>query len=130
MDRCPSNLPIAEQSFRRVEILSGPAQRRSTEEKAAVVAASLAPEAVGRQVRCATGCTPISSTHGAAELASVDGCDGPTAEFVPVAVTRRAVGARSAIGPVVEIALSDAVVRVPPGTEMDFLSAALRAVKL
>jgi len=50
MDGCPSNLPIDGQSFRRVEILTGTPRRRrwSAEEKAAVVAASLAPGAVAR----------------------------------------------------------------------------------
>jgi len=47
---------------------------------------------------------------------------------VPVAVTRSS--GRPATGTVVEIALGDAVVRVAPGTEMGFLSAVLRAVKL
>lgn len=132
MDRCPSNLPINEQSFRRVEVLSGMPRRRrwSAEEKAAVVAASLAPGAVGRQVALRHGVHPNQLYAWRRELASVDGCDGPTADFVPVAVTRRAGGARLAAGPVVEIALGDAVVRVPPGTEMGFLSAVLRAVKL
>jgi transposase len=131
MDRCPSNLPIDEQSFRRIEVLSGPPRRRrwSQEEKAAVVAASLAPGAVARQVALRHGVHPNQLYAWRRELASVDGCGGQTADFVSVAVTR-AGGARLAAGPVVEIALGDAVVRVAPGTEMGFLGAVLRAVKL
>jgi transposase len=52
MDRCPSNLPIGVQSFRRVEVLAGTPRRRrwSAEEKAAAVAAGLAPGAIARHV--------------------------------------------------------------------------------
>lgn len=131
MDRYPSNLPIDGQSLRRIEVLNGPSRRRrwSAEEKAAVVAASLAPGAVARQVALRHGVHPNQLYAWRRELAAADGCDGQGAEFVPVAVTRRAGGARLAAGPVVEIALGDAVLRVAPGTEMGFLSAVLRAVK-
>jgi transposase len=132
MDGCPSNLPIKEQSFRRVEVLTGTPRRRrwSAEEKAAVVAASLAPGAVGRQVALRYGVHPNQLYAWRRELAPADGRDGQGVGFVPVAVTRSSVGARPALGPVVEIALGDAVVRVAPGTEMGFLGAVLRAVKL
>jgi hypothetical protein len=52
MGSCPSNLLCTEQSFRRIEVLAGTPRRRQwlVEEKAAVVAASLAPGAVARQV--------------------------------------------------------------------------------
>ena len=132
MDRCPSNLPIDEQSFRRIEVLSGTPRRRrwSQEEKAAVVAASLAPGAVARQVALRHGVHPNQLYAWRRELVSVDGCDGQASDFVPVAVSRRAGGTRLAAGPVVEITLGDAVLRVAPGTEMGFLSAVLRAVKL
>jgi transposase len=132
MDRCPSNLPINEQSFRRVEVLSGTPRRRrwSADEKAAVVAASLAPGAVARQVALRHGVHPNQLYAWRRELAPVDGCGGQGVGFVPVAVTRPAIGTRPVTGTVVEIALGDAIVRVAPGTEMGFLSAVLRAVKL
>jgi transposase len=125
-------LPIDGQSFRRVEILTGAPRRRrwSAEEKAAVVAASLAPGAVARHVALRHGVHPNQLYAWRRQLAPVDGCGGQGVGFVPVAVTRPPVGARPAPGPVVEIALGDAVVRVAPGTEMGFLSAVLRAVKL
>jgi transposase len=129
MDSCPTNLPIEEQSFRRLEILSGTPRRRrwSAEEKAAVVAASLAPGAVARQVALRCGVHPNQLYAWRRELASTDGA-GPVADFVPVTVARLAGGVRLA-GTAVEIALGDAVVRVRPGVEMGFLSAVLRAVK-
>jgi transposase len=130
MDSCPTNLPIEEQSFRRLEILSGTPRRRrwSAEEKAAVVAASLAPGAVARQVALRHGVHPNQLYAWRRELASADGA-GPVADFVPVTVARSARGVRLAAGTAVEIALGDAVVRVMPGVEMGFLSAVLRAVK-
>ena len=95
-----------------------------------MVAASLVPGAVARQVALRHGVHPNQRYAWRRELASVDGCGGQTADFVPVAVPRLAVGTRPAAGPVVEIAMGDAVVPGPPGIEMGFLSAVLRAVKL
>ena len=132
MDSCPSNLPIEEQSFRRIEILSGTPRRRrwSVEEKTAVVAASLTPGAVARQVALRYGVHPNQLYAWRRELASVAGGEGgQAAGFVPVALARSSGGGRSASGPAVEIALGEAVVRVAPGVEMGFLSAVLRAVK-
>lgn len=61
-------------SFRRVEVLSGAPRRRrwSAEEKAAVVAASLAPDAVARQVALRHGAHPNQLYAWRRELASVD----------------------------------------------------------
>src|SRR5260370_40861286 len=60
MDRYPSNLPIAEQSYRRIEILTGTPRRRrwSAEEKARIVAESSAPGAVARTVALRHGVHP------------------------------------------------------------------------
>jgi transposase len=132
MDGCPSNLPIEEQSFRRLEILTGTPRRRrwSAEEKASIVAASLAPGAVARQVALRHGVHPNQLYGWRRELASIDGAGAEhLAGFVPVAVSRPAGGARPGMGVPIEIVLGDAVVRVVPGIEMGFLSAVLRAVK-
>jgi transposase len=132
MDGCPSNLPIEEQSFRRIEVLTGTPRRRrwSTEEKAAIVAASLAEGAVARQVALRYGVHPNQLYAWRRELAA-DGSNNSNqdAGFVPVAVARSSVGGPRA-GPAIEIALGAAVVRVAPGVEMGFLSLVLRAVKL
>src|SRR5215472_11360207 len=131
MDSCPTNLPIEEQSFRRLEILSGTPRRRrwSAAEKAAVVAASLAPGAVARQVALRYGVHPNQLYTWRRELAPIDGAGaGQVAGFVPVALARPSGGARPETGPGVEIVLGKAVVRVMPGIEMGFLSAVLGAV--
>jgi transposase len=132
MDGCPSNLPIEEQSFRRLEVLTGTPRRRrwSAQEKAAIVAASLAPGAVARQVALRHGVHPNQLYAWRRELASIDGADAEhLAGFVPVALARSSSGARPGTETAIEIALGEAVVRVMPGIEMGFLSAVLRAVK-
>src|SRR5262245_26980729 len=59
MESSPSNLPTEGPTFRRVEVLSGVARRRRSEgEKASIVAESLAPGAVARQVALRHGLHP------------------------------------------------------------------------
>lgn len=55
MGRWPSHLPIKGQSVRRVEVLSGPERRRrwTLEEKARIVAESLAPDVINSVVELA-----------------------------------------------------------------------------
>jgi len=89
-----------------------------------MVAASLAPGAVARQVAVRYGVHPNQLYAWRRELVSVAG-----AGFVPVTLAQPSGGGRSAMGAAVEIALGEAVVRVTPGVEMGFLSAVLRAVK-
>jgi len=89
-----------------------------------MVAASLAPGAVARQVAVRYGVHPNQRYAWRRELVSVAG-----AGFVPVTLAQPSGGGRSAMGAAVEIALGEAVVRVTPGVEMGFLSAVLRAVK-
>ena len=132
MDRYPSNLPIAEQSYRRVEVLTGTPRRRqwSVEEKVRIVAESSAPGAVARSVASRHGVHPnqlyawrreFRVAGGIAE--SRLGCG-----FVPVAVAEAAPGRGCGRG-AVEIELGRAVLRAAPGVEMDFLSAVLRAMR-
>ena len=88
MDGYPSNVPIAEQSYRRFEVLSGTPRRRrwSAEEKARIVAESSAPGAVARTVALRHGVHPNQLYGWRREL----GVTGGTAEpgrasgFVPV----------------------------------------------
>ena len=131
MDRYPSNLPTDRQSFRRVEILSGAPHRRrwSDEEKAAIVAESLAPGAVARRVGLRRGLHPNQLYAWRRELSSarVTAGDGACSNFVAVAVA--SIGAAATSGGKVEIDVAGATVRVAPGVDMGFLGAVLRAVR-
>jgi transposase len=131
VDRFASNLATDSQSFRRVEVLSGsPGRRRwSDEEKAAMVAESLAPGAVTRRVALRRGVHPNQLYAWRRELASARVIDGDDAcsSFVPVTVA--SADAKATSGGQVEIEVAGATLRVAPGVDMGFLGAVLRAVK-
>ena len=134
MDRYPSNLPIAEQSDRRVEVLTGTPQRRqwSAEEKARIVAESSAPGVVARSVALRHGVHPNQLYAWRREFRVTGGTAEPglACGFVPVAVAEQAPGrGASRVAGAVEIAVGGAVLRAAPGVEMDFLSAVLRAMR-
>ena len=128
MDRYPSNLPVVEHSYHRVEVLTGTPRRRrwSGEAKAQIVAESSTPGAVARSVALRHGVHPNQLYAWRREFRAAGG----TAEsrlacgFVPVALAEAAPG-RGAV----EIELGDAVLRATPGVEMEFLSAVLRAMR-
>jgi transposase len=132
MDRyASSNLAIAEQSFGRVEDLSGTPRRRrwSAEEKARIVAESSAPGAVARTVALGHGVHPNQlygwrrEFGGTAERGLVCG-------FVPVTLAEEAPGRGGGLAAgAVEIEVGGAVLRAAPGVAMDFLSAVLRAMR-
>lgn len=133
MDGYASNLPIAEQSCRRFEVLSGTPRRRrwSAEEKARIVAESLAPGAVARTVALRHRVHPNQLYGWRREL----GVTGGTAEpgrasgFVPVVVGEPARCRSGGLAGAVEIEVGGAVLRAVPGVAMDFLSAVLRAMR-
>ena len=130
MDRYPSNLPIAEQSYRRVEILTGTPQRRqwSAEEKARIVAESSAPGVVARSVALRHGVHPNQLYAWRREFRVTGGTAEPglACGFVPVAVAEQAPDRTAGA---VEIEVGGAVLRAAPGVKMDFLSAVLRAMR-
>lgn len=130
MDRCPSNLPVDGHVVRRVEVLAGPERRRrwSWEEKARIVAESLAPGAVAGAIALRYGLHRNQlyawrkELRAAAEDAAPAGSTSP--EFVPVVVTDEAAGV-----PAIEIEVAGALVRVPPGVDPGLLAAVLRTLK-
>ena len=134
MDRYPSNLPIGEPSYRRVEILTGTPRRRrwSAEEKARIVAESSVPGSVARTVALRHGVHPNQLYGWRREFRMIGGTAEPglACGFVPVTVAEEAPcrGGGLAVG-AVEIALGGAVLRAVPGVAMDFLSAVLRAMR-
>jgi len=127
VDRYPSNEPTEGQSFRRVEVLSGTPRRRrwTIEEKASIVAESLAAGAVARQVALRHGVHPNQLYAWRRELGADE--SAPTG-FIPVAVTaQRGSAGCCAVG--LEIEIDGAVVRVAPGVDLGLLRAVLSVVK-
>ena len=131
MDRMPSNLPTEGQTFRRVEVLSGLPRRRrwSAAEKTSIVAESLVPGAVARQVALRHGLHANQLYSWRRAMAAANSAAATLCGFVPVELSqpgpeRRDVGAGG-----VEIAVAGVVVRVTPGVAMDFLKAVLGVVK-
>ena len=134
MDRYPSNLPIAEHSYRGVEVLTGTPRRRrwSAEEKARMIAESSAPGAVARTVALRHGVHPNPLYGWRREIRMSGGLTAPglACGFIPVQVADEAPGQGG--GPsadAVEIEVGGAVLRAVPGVAMDFLSAVLRAMR-
>lgn len=132
MDRWPSKLPINGQSCRRVEVLAGPERRRrwNWEEKARIVAESLAPDAVASSVALRYGLHRNQlyawrrELRATAEAAAADGAPPPG--FVPVVVTEEP-AAVSALA--IEIEMAGARVRISPGVDPALLAEVLRALK-
>jgi transposase len=113
-----------------VEVLSGTPRRRrwTIEEKASMVAESLAAGAVARQVALRHGVHPNQLYAWRRELGATGTGEPAPMGFVPVAVTaqRRSVGC-CAGG--LEIEIDGAVVRVAPGVDLGLLRAVLSVVK-
>lgn len=125
MGSCPSNLPTEEQTFRRIEVLTGTPRRRrwSDQEKASIVAESLEPGAVARRVALRHGVHPNQLYAWRREFASPE-----VPGFVPVALMRGNAASGGEAG-TIEIEVADAMVRVRPGVDPGFLGAVLRVVK-
>jgi transposase len=134
MDRYPSNLPIAEQSYRRIEVLTGMPRRRrwSAEEKARMVAESLARGVVARSIALRHGVHPNQLYGWRREFRLSGGTAEPglACGLVPVTVAQEAPcrGGGLSAG-AVEIEVGGAVLRAMPGVAIDFLSAVLRAMR-
>jgi transposase len=132
VDRCPSNLPVNGHVVRRVEVLAGPERRRrwSWEEKARIVAESLAPDAVASAVARRYGLHPnqLYAWRKALRAAAEEGARagaGPL-DFVPVVMTDEAAAARRTA---IEIEAAGVRVRVLPGVDSALLADVLRTLK-
>ena len=128
----------ANEGFRRIEVLTGPARRRrwSAEEKGLVVAETLKPGAVVSEVARRWQVCPQQvftwrreARSGQLTLPVPEGGGEPTA-FVPIVAEPGAPREPAAAGTLaIEIALAGAVVRVLPGVDTVFLTTVLRAVR-
>ena len=132
VDRWPNNLPVNGHSVRRVEVLAGPERRRrwSWEEKARIVAESLAPDAVASAIALRYGLHRNQlyawrkALRAAADEAARAELAPPT--FVPVMISDETGVARP---PAIEIELAGALVRVSPGVDPGLLTHVLRTLK-
>lgn len=125
----PSNLPIDGHSYRRVEVLTGTPRRRrwSTAEKAAIVAESLAPQAVTSTIALRHGLHRNQLYAWRREFRSAVVADAgvPIPDFVPVvAESRMGLGITA-----IEIEVGGAVVRAAPGADLFFLGEVIRLLK-
>lgn len=129
----------AKAGFRRVEVLTGSVRRRrwSAEEKARIIAETLAPDASVSEVARRWQILP-QQVFGWRRQARVDGsapssepAGGVSPAFVPIIATPAVpVKASGSVTPVaIEIKLAGAVVRVVSGTDVALLSEVLRAVR-
>jgi len=129
----------AKTGFRRVEVLTGPGRRRrwSAEEKAQIVAETLAPDARVSEVARRWQICP-QQVFGWRRQARIGEAvpsskpeDGVSAAFVPIVASGLAPmkAPISATAAVIEIKLAGAVVRVVSGTDVALLSEVLRAVR-
>nr|WP_274540626.1 transposase [Telmatospirillum siberiense] len=130
MDRYPTNLPIIEQT--RAEVLSGPERRRrwTFEQKARVVAESLAPGAVASDVARRHGIHPNQLYGWRREVRAAT---APT-EFVAVTVAAEPMATASPLirpdavsG--IELRIGDAELRIGRDVEPGAIMAAIRALK-
>jgi transposase len=131
VDRCPSNLPIDGHGFRRVEVLTGPERRRrSWEEKARIVAESLAPDAVASAIALRYGLhrNQLYAWRKELRAAADEAVRAGSAPlgFVPVVVTEEAAVAGTSR---IEIEVGGALVRVSPGVDPALLAKVLRTLK-
>jgi transposase len=126
--------------YRRIEVLTGPGRRRqwSDETKARIVAETLEPGAVVSEVARRWQVSPqqVFDWRRQARVASAKVTVPAVPDFVPI-VPETSVAAPEPAGstaparptPSIEVKLAGAVLRIAPGTEMDLLTAVLRAIR-
>lgn len=119
--------------YRRVEVLTGPGQRRkwSDDDKARIVAETLEPGAVVAEVARRRQICPQQVFTWRREMRA-----GAAAQldFVPIVPSTsmpllEPIAAPAGSSPSIEIELAGAVLRVPPGTDADLLTTVLRAIR-
>ncbi|NOG74251.1 IS66-like element accessory protein TnpA [Roseicella sp. DB1501] len=126
--------------YRRIEVLTGPGRRRkwSDDDKARVVAETLAPGAVVTEVARRWQISPqqVFDWRRQARIGAAKEGVPAVPDFVPI-VPEPSVAAPEPVGPTaparatapIEVKLAGAVLRVAPGTDMELLTAVLRAIR-
>jgi transposase len=129
--------------YRRIEVLTGPGRRRkwSDDDKARIVAETLEPGAVVTEVARRWHVSPqqVFDWRRQARVASAVAAAPSVPAFVPVVpvvpdtpatVPEAGVSTTPARpAPQIEVKLAGAALRIPPGTDVDLLTAVLRAIR-
>jgi transposase len=127
--------------YRRIEVLTGPGRRRkwSDDDKARVVAETLEPGAVVTEVARRWQISPqqVFDWRRQARIGSVKATAPAVADFVPIVAEPSVAAPEPVVStasvratPPIEVKLAGAVLRVAPGTDMDLLTAVLRAIRV
>ncbi len=126
--------------YRRIEVLTGPGRRRkwSDDDKARIVAETAEPGAVVTEVARRWQVSPqqvfdwrrqarkaLAATAAPTELAFV-----PVVPVVPAPPEAAAAAIPARPTASIEVKLAGAVLRVAPGTDVDLLTAVLRAIRV
>ena len=123
--------------YRRIEVLTGPGRRRiwSDDDKARIVSETLQPGAVVTEVarRWQVCPQPVFGWRRKMRLGMAGGARAAM-DFVPIVSAAPASAAERiplppSAGPLIEVRLAGAVLRVPPGTDADLLTTLLRAIR-
>jgi transposase len=119
----------AKGGYRRVEVLTGPGRRRkwSDDEKARIVAETLEPGAVVAEVARRRQVCPQQIFTWRREMR---GASSAPSGFVPILAEAPAVVPTPPPPMAIEVKLAGAVLRIPPGTDPDLLTAVLRAIRV
>jgi transposase len=123
--------------YRRVEVLTGPGRRRkwSDDEKARIVAETLQPDAVVTEVARRWQVCPQQVFGWRREMRlGASGGSVAALDFVPIvsavpAPAPEPVPLPPSPTPPIEVKLSGAVLRIPPGTDAALLTTVLRAIR-
>jgi transposase len=123
--------------YRRIEVLTGPGRRRkwSDDDKARIVAETLEPGAVVTEVARRRHVSPqqVFDWRRQARVASAVAAAPSVPTFVPdtpATVPEAGVSTTPARpAPQIGVKLAGAVLRIPPGTDVDLLTAVLRAIR-
>jgi transposase len=121
--------------YRRIEVLTGPGRRRkwSDDEKARIVAETLQPGAVVTEVARRWQVCPQQVFGWRRERRlGTSGGSAAALDFVPIVSAVPAPEPSSpppSPAPLIEVTLSGALLRIPPGVDAVLLTAVLRAIR-
>jgi transposase len=127
--------------YRRIEVLTGPGRRRqwSDDDKARIVAETLAPGAVVTEVARRWQVCPqqVFGWRRQARIAAPVATSPASLAFVPIVAAASPAGSEPVPSPTpppspalpIELTLAGAVLRIPPGTDAALLTTVLRAVR-